>query len=70
MFSSLLPWSKELRSSDFFIKNWPNDPTIGFEAKGRSLKNVDEFGEANKKILNILDAKFPNEVKDYVKEYV
>jgi len=46
------------------IKNWPNDPTIGFEAKGRLLKNVDEFGEVDENILDLLDAKFPNEVED------
>ncbi len=37
------------------IKNKPNDPIVGFQAKGRPLKNMDEFGEAEEKILNLLD---------------
>ncbi len=37
------------------IKNWHNDPTIGFEAKGGPLKGVDEFGEAKEEILDLLD---------------
>ncbi len=27
------------------IKNWPNDPIIGFETMGGPLKDEDEFGE-------------------------
>jgi len=30
-----------------------NDPIVGFEAKGRPPKDVDEFGEMEEKILNI-----------------
>jgi hypothetical protein len=52
------------------IKNWPNNPIVGFKAKERPWKNVDEFGEAEENILDLLDAKFSNEVKDYVKECV
>ncbi len=55
---------KKLDLLVLLIKNWPNDPTIGFEAKGRLLKNVDEFGEVDENILDLLDAKFPNEVED------
>jgi hypothetical protein len=34
------------------------------------LKNVDDFGEAEEDILDLIDAKFPNEVEDYAKECV
>jgi hypothetical protein len=61
---------KNLELLVLLIKNWPNDPTVGFKAKGRLLKNVDEFGEAKEKLLDLLDANFPNDVKDYVKECV
>ncbi len=53
----------------FIIKNWPHDPTIGFEAK-RGAQNVDEFGEAKEEILNLLDAKFLDEVEDHVEDCV
>jgi hypothetical protein len=32
----------------------------------RTIENVDEFGEVEKKILDLLNAKFPNEVEGYV----
>ncbi len=51
------------------IKNWPNDPTIGFEIK-RGLQDVDEFGEVEEEILDLLDVKFFYEVEDHVKECV
>jgi hypothetical protein len=51
------------------IKNWPNDPTIGFEAK-KGPQDVDGFGETDEEILGLLDAEFPNEVEDHVKECV
>ncbi len=35
-----------------------NDPIVGFEAKGRPPKDVDEFGEMEEKILNVF--KMPN----------
>ncbi len=37
---------------------------------GGSLKDVDEFGEAEEEVLNLIDAKFPNEVEGYVEECV
>jgi hypothetical protein len=51
------------------INNWFHDPTIGFRAK-RELQDVDGFGEAKEKILHLLDAKFPDEVEDHVKDCV
>jgi hypothetical protein len=51
------------------IKNWPDDPTIGFEAK-KGLQDADEFGEAKEEILNLLDAEFLDEVEDHVEEFV
>jgi hypothetical protein len=30
------------------------------------LKNVDEFGEVEEEILDLLNAEFPNEVEGYV----
>jgi phage terminase large subunit-like protein len=53
----------------FLIKNWHDDPTIGFEAK-KGPQDVDEFGEVEEEILNLLDAKFPHEVEDHVEECV
>jgi hypothetical protein len=52
------------------IKNWHDDPKIEFEVMGGSLKDVDEFGEAEEEVLNLIDAKFPNEVEGYVEECV
>jgi len=52
------------------IKNWPNDPTIGFEAQGEPLKGVDEFGDAEEEILDLLDIENFNEVEGYVEDYV
>ncbi len=52
------------------IKNWPNNASVGFEAQGGPSKDVDEFGDVQEKILNLLDAEFPNEVEGYVEEYV
>jgi hypothetical protein len=52
------------------IKNWLDDPIIGFEAMGGPLKDVDEFGEPEEKILNLIDVKFPNEVEGYVEKCV
>jgi phage terminase large subunit-like protein len=52
------------------IKNWPSDPLVGFEAQGGLSKDVDEFVEAEEEILDLLDAKFPNEVESYVEECV
>jgi hypothetical protein len=49
----------------FLIKNWPNDPTIGSKAK-KGSQHVDEFGEAKEEILDLLDAKFLDEVEDHV----
>ncbi len=51
------------------IKNWPNDPTIGFEVK-KGPQDVDEFGEVEEEILNLLDVKFLDEVEDHVEECV
>ncbi len=51
------------------IKNWHDDPTIGFEAK-KGLQNVDEFREAEEEILDVLDVEFPDEVEDHVEECV
>ncbi len=52
------------------IKNWPSDPLVGFEAQGGPSKDVDQFVEAEEEILDLLDAKFPNEVESYVEECV
>jgi hypothetical protein len=51
------------------IKNWPNDPTTGFEAK-KGPQDVDGFGEIEEEILGLLDAEFPNEIEDHVEECV
>ncbi len=51
------------------IKNWPNDPSIGFEAK-KGPQDVDEFEEVEEKILDLLNVKFPNEVEDPVEDCV
>jgi hypothetical protein len=53
----------------FLIKNWPDDPTIGFEVK-KGPQDVDEFGKAEEEILDLLDAKFPDEVEDHVEHCV
>jgi hypothetical protein len=47
--------SKNLYLLVLLIKNWPNDPIIGFEAKGGALKGVDEFGDIEEEILDFLD---------------
>jgi hypothetical protein len=47
--------SKNLDLLVLLIKNWRNDPIVGFEAKGGSLEGADEFGDAKEEILNLLD---------------
>jgi hypothetical protein len=61
---------KNLNFLLLLIKNRFDDPTIRYEAKGRPLKDVDEFGDADEKILNLLDVEFGNEVEGYVEECV
>ncbi len=61
--------SKNLDFLVFLIKNWPNNPTIGSEAK-KGPQNVDEFGEAMEEIQHLLDVKFLDEVEDHVEECV
>jgi hypothetical protein len=51
------------------IKNWPNDPCIGFEVK-KGPQDVDEFGEIEEEILDLLNVKFLNEVEDHVEDCV
>ncbi len=51
------------------IKNWPNDPSIGFEAN-KGPQDADEFGEVEEEILDLLNVKFPNEVQDHVEDCV
>jgi hypothetical protein len=51
-------WFKEPNLLVLLIKNWHNDPTIGFEAKGGPLKGVDEFGDPEEEILTLLDTNF------------
>ncbi len=62
--------SKNLDLLVLLIKNWPNDPIIGFEAKGGSLKGVDAFGDTEEEILDLLYTEFLNEVEGYVEECV
>jgi hypothetical protein len=38
---------------------------MGFEAK-KGPQDVDEFGEGEEEILDLLDVEFPNEVEDHV----
>ncbi len=52
------------------IKNSLDDPIVGLEVKGGSLKGMDEFGEVEEEILDLLDVKFPNEVEGYVEKCV
>jgi len=40
------------------IKNWLDDPTVGFDAKGGPPKDVDDFGDTQEKILDLQDANF------------
>jgi len=54
--------SKNLDLLVLLIKNWLDDPIVGFEVKRGSLEGMDEFGEAKEEILDLLDAEFPNEV--------
>ncbi len=51
------------------LKNWHDDPTIGFEAKN-GPQDVNEFGEAEVKILDLSDAKFLDEIEGHVEEHV
>jgi hypothetical protein len=53
----------------FLIKNWLDDPSIGFKSK-RGPQNVDEFGEAEEEILDLLNLEFLNEVDDHVEDCV
>jgi hypothetical protein len=32
----------------------------------RTIENVDEFGEVEEEILNLLNAEFPNDIEGYV----
>jgi hypothetical protein len=52
------------------IKNWLDDPIVGFDAKGEPPKDVDDFGDTQEKILDLQDAKFFDEVDDCVEECV
>ncbi len=61
---------KNLAFLVILIKNQYDDPTIRFEAKGGPLKDVDEFGGADEKILDLLNDEFANEVEGYVEECV
>jgi hypothetical protein len=49
------------------IRNWHDNPTIGFEAK-KGSQDVNEFGEAEEEILDLLDAEFLDEVEGHVEE--
>jgi len=60
--------SKNLDLWVLLIKNWPNDLTIGFESKRGPLKSVDEFGDAEEEILDLLNTEFLNEVEGYVED--
>jgi len=51
------------------IKNWPHDPTTGFDDK-TSLANLDVFGEVEEDMLNVIDYKFRDEVDDHLKECI
>jgi hypothetical protein len=51
------------------IKNWHDDPTIGFEAK-KGPQDVNEFGKPEEKIVDLLDAKFRDKVEGHVEECV
>jgi hypothetical protein len=49
---------KNLNLLVLLIKNWLDDPIVGFDAKGGPPKDVDEFGEIEEKILDLQDANF------------
>ncbi len=51
------------------IKNWHDDPTIGFQAKS-GPQDVDKFGKAKEETLDLLDVEFSNEVEDHVEDCV
>jgi hypothetical protein len=58
-----------LKNLDFLvllIKNRHDDP-IGFEAK-KGPQDVDEFGEVDEEIIDLLDAEFTNEVESHVEK--
>jgi hypothetical protein len=44
------------------IKNWFDDPTIGFEDI-KEPQDVDEFGKVDKEILDLLDVEFSMRLK-------
>ncbi len=51
------------------IKNWHDDPTIGFEAKS-GPQDVDKFGKAKEEILDLLDVEFFDEIEGHVEDCV
>jgi hypothetical protein len=60
----------DLKNLDLLIKNWLDDPIVGFDAKGGPPKDVDDFGETHEMILDLQDANFFDEVDGCVEECV
>jgi hypothetical protein len=51
------------------IKNWLDDPTIGFDDK-TSLADLDVFDEVEDDILDVIDSEFLDEVDDHLEECI
>jgi hypothetical protein len=49
------------------IKNWLDDPTIGFDDK-TSLADLDVFDEVEDDILDVIDFEFLDEVDHHLEE--
>ncbi len=65
IFTSLCCCWIGLKNLDFLvlkIKNWFDDPTIGFEDI-KEPQDVDEFGKVDKEILDLLDVEFSMRLK-------
>ncbi len=65
----MLIWCEEFDPLVLLIKNWLDDPIVGFEDKWGS-KYVDGFRQVEEEILDVMDVECFDEVEDRVKECI
>ncbi len=61
--------AKNLDLLVLLIKNWLDDPTIGFDDK-TSFAYIDVFGEVEEDILDVIDFEFLDEIDDHLEECI
>ncbi len=65
----MLIWCEEFDLLVLLIKNWLDDPIVGFEDKWAS-KYVDGFGQVEEEILDVMDVECFDEVENHVKDCI